>query len=80
MQVIGDNHHNTTCGNTHKKGEIGDVKSPGDVPAHARDLQTVQELINVGDGACAHYGEQKDNPQPIFFTSLNSYLKHSRLS
>jgi hypothetical protein len=40
VQVVGQHHHHAPGGHTDQKGELGDVESPGHVPAHAGDAET----------------------------------------
>ena len=45
MQVIGQYHHDASGGHADQKGEIGDIKSPGGIPAQTGDTQTETELF-----------------------------------
>jgi hypothetical protein len=44
VQIVWQDHHHATGGHTHQVGEVGDVKAPGDIPAHAGDTQTELKL------------------------------------
>ena len=39
MQIVGQHHHHSPGGNTDQVGEVGDIKPPGNIPAHPGDLQ-----------------------------------------
>ena len=56
MQIIGQNQHHPGGGHSHQKGQLGDVKSPGYVPVHARDLKAMVELIQIGDKSSTQDG------------------------
>jgi hypothetical protein len=42
VEVVGQNHHHTGRGHAHKIGELADVKTPGHIPAHPGDSQTLR--------------------------------------
>ena len=47
VQIVGQHHHDAPGGHADQKGELGDVESPGDIPAHAGDAQAEVQLLQV---------------------------------
>ena len=70
VQIVGQHHHHASGGHADQEGEVGDVKSPGDIPAHAGDAQAELQLLQVDQEADAGQAEQEDHPCPIPFTSF----------
>jgi hypothetical protein len=70
MQIVGQHHHHASGGHTDQVGEVGDVKPPGDVPAHAGDTETELELHQVEPEAGTDHTQQDDQPSPVPFISF----------
>ncbi len=70
VQVIGQDHHHAAGGHPDEIGEVGDVKPPGDVPAHSRDAQPHLQLPQIKQKGRADAAEKDHNPHPIRFTSF----------
>src|SRR5208337_2485612 len=47
VQVVRENHHDRGGRHSDQIGKLGDVKAPGDVPAHAGDAQAGGELFQI---------------------------------
>jgi hypothetical protein len=60
MQIVGQHHHHAPGGHADQVSELGDVESPGHVPAHAGDTQTEFELPEVKQKADTDHAAQQD--------------------
>jgi hypothetical protein len=65
VQIVGQHHHHAPGGHTDQVGELGDVKAPGDVPAHAGDTETELELHQIEPEAGTDHTQQDDHPSPV---------------
>ena len=77
MQVERDGYHNARCCNADKERELGDIKTPADVTAHAGEDQAVLKLIRISDYADADADQQEANPAPVKLTAVENLLDHS---
>ena len=58
VQVIGKHDHDRRGGHADQEGKLGDVDSPGNVPAHAGNRETPVPLSEVGRKTKPHQDEQ----------------------
>ena len=70
MQIVGQHHHHSSGGHADQVGEVGNVKSPGDVPAHTGDTETELELHQVKPEAGTDNTQQDNHPPPVPFISF----------
>ena len=70
VQIVGQHHHHAPGGDADQVGEVGDVKTPGDVAAHAGDSQTELELHQVEPEAGPDDTQKDDQPSPVPFISF----------
>ena len=77
MQVERDGYHNARCSNANEERELGDIKTPADVAAHAGEDQAVLKLIRISDYADADADQQEANPAPVKLTAVENLLDHS---
>jgi len=47
VQIVRQHQHDRRGGNTNQKSKLGDVQTPGNVAAHARNAQAVIQLAQV---------------------------------
>ena len=49
MQIVRQDQHDGRRGDTDQEGELGDIKPPGNVPAHSCDTQSVVQLLHIAE-------------------------------
>ena len=47
MEIGGQNQHNGGSGHTDEVGELGNIETPGHIPAHAGHAETVKQLVDI---------------------------------
>jgi len=77
VQIIGQDHHDSRGGHTDKEGKLGDVDSPGDVPAHTGDGEAFVQLHQIGGEAQPDEHHQSQEKAVIFLTSSEGSIKHN---
>ena len=79
MQVVGQYQHNGRRSNTYQERELGDIKPPGNVPAHSRNAQTVIELVQIEENSYCHHHKQEDDPDPVSAAAFQGFFQHGAL-
>ena len=72
VEVVGQHNHDAGGSQTDQVGELGDVETPGDVSAHAGDLQTVHDLVEPCHGAYSDENHQEGEPAVVSFGTFES--------
>ena len=76
VQIVRQHHHDGRSGDSHKEGELRDIKSPAYVAAQPGDSQAQVQLPQIKKDAGRDHAKQTEQPCPVAAASYHRFFEH----